>query len=59
MQCGHLHLGLLVAQRRCCKKKAADPGRARRKVRFWFDGQSLAGASGYDKIVRAVLEKPP
>jgi aerobic carbon-monoxide dehydrogenase small subunit len=52
LQCGICTSGMLVASEALLKKK---PNPSEEEVRFWLAG-NLCRCTGYDKIVRAVLE---
>jgi len=52
LQCGICTSGMLVASEALLKK---NPGPSEEEVRFWLAG-NLCRCTGYDKIVRAVLE---
>jgi carbon-monoxide dehydrogenase small subunit len=52
LQCGICTSGMLVASEALLKK---NPNPSEEEVRFWLAG-NLCRCTGYDKIVRAVLE---
>ena len=52
LQCGICTSGMLVASEALLKK---NPRPSEEEVRFWLAG-NLCRCTGYDKIVRAVLE---
>jgi carbon-monoxide dehydrogenase small subunit len=52
LQCGICTSGMLVASEALLKK---NPKPSEEEVRFWLAG-NLCRCTGYDKIVRAVLE---